>query len=36
MNEWPEKIDSALDVRDKQIADLTRRVEKLEGNPPAA
>jgi hypothetical protein len=37
MNDWSEKIDSALEVRDKQISDLTRRIEKLEGRqPPAA
>lgn len=26
MTDWPEKIDSQLEAKDKQIADLTRRV----------
>jgi len=33
MNDWAEKIDRALDVKDKQIADLTRRVQDLEQRP---
>jgi hypothetical protein len=30
MNKWSEKIDAALDVHDKQIADLRTRIERLE------
>ena len=30
MTDWSEKIDSQLEAKDKQIADLTRRIERLE------
>jgi phage shock protein A len=30
MNEWSEKVDAALEQKDKQIAALTERVDKLE------
>jgi hypothetical protein len=30
MNQWSEKVDAALNVRDKQIADLRARIERLE------
>lgn len=30
MNDWAEKIDSAIAVKDKQIAELSERVAKLE------
>jgi hypothetical protein len=30
MNEWAEKVDSALDEKDKQIAELSERIWKLE------
>ncbi len=33
---WSEDIDELLAQRDRRIEDLTRRVEKLEGNKPAA
>lgn len=37
MTDWSEKIDSQLEAKDKQIADLTRRVEKLEkGSGPSS
>ena len=32
MNDWAEKIDRALETKDKQIADITKRLEDLEGN----
>lgn len=30
MNEWPERIDTALGIKDRQIADLAERIRKLE------
>jgi len=36
MDQWAEKIDAALEVKDKQIADLTGRLEDLEHNRPPA
>lgn len=30
MNQWAEKVDSALEAKDRQIADLRSRLEKLE------
>lgn len=30
MTDWSEKIDLQLEAKDKQILDLTRRIEKLE------
>lgn len=39
MTDWSEKIDSQLEAKDRQIADLTRRIEKLEkssGTNPSA
>ena len=30
MTDWSEKIDSQLEAKDKQIADLVRRIENLE------
>ena len=30
MNQWSEKVDAVLDVRDKQIAELRARIERLE------
>jgi hypothetical protein len=36
MIEWSEKIDSALDKKDSQISDLTKRMERLEGDQPAS
>jgi hypothetical protein len=30
MNEWSEKVDAALDAKDKQIAALAERLSKLE------
>ena len=37
INEWAEKVDSAMDVKDRQVADLSERVRKLENgsNGPA-
>jgi hypothetical protein len=31
INDWSDRIDAALEARDKQIAELRARVEKLEG-----
>jgi hypothetical protein len=31
MNAWSEKIDAALEQKDKQIADILERLRKLEG-----
>jgi hypothetical protein len=36
MNEWNERIDKAMEARDKQISDLIRRIDKLEGKQPPA
>jgi hypothetical protein len=30
MNEWSEKVDTALERKDREIIDLTKRIEKLE------
>jgi len=30
MGDWSEKVDAALEQKDKQITELTRRIEKLE------
>ena len=30
MNEWAEKVDQALDAKDRQIMDLIERLDKLE------
>jgi hypothetical protein len=30
MNDWAEKIDSALETKDQEIAELRRRLERLE------
>jgi chromosome segregation ATPase len=30
MGDWSEKVDAALEHKDKQIVELTRRIEKLE------
>jgi hypothetical protein len=30
MNDWAEKVDSALEEKDKQIAELAARLAKLE------
>ncbi len=30
MNEWAEKMDEAMEEKDKQISALTERIEKLE------
>ena len=30
MGDWSEKVDAALEQKDKQIAELIRRIEKLE------
>jgi predicted nucleic acid-binding Zn-ribbon protein len=38
MNDWSEKVDQALETKDREIAELRARLEKLErrnGNPPA-
>jgi hypothetical protein len=32
MNDWSEKVDAALEQKDKQIAALVERIEKLERN----
>jgi hypothetical protein len=32
MNDWSEKVDAALEQKDKQIAALAERIEKLERN----
>jgi len=32
MNDWSEKIDAALEQKDKEIAALVERIEKLERN----
>jgi len=37
MNDWAEKIDTALETKDREIAELRGRLAKLEnGNEPAA
>jgi hypothetical protein len=35
MNEWAEKVDRSLETKDRQIAELRARLEKLEGDRPA-
>ena len=32
INDWSEKIDSALEQKDREIADLRKRLDKLEQN----
>jgi hypothetical protein len=34
MNEWSEKIDAQFEVRDREIADLPARIERLERRKP--
>ncbi len=36
MNNWAEKIDQALETKDREIAELRLRLEKLERRNPAA
>jgi hypothetical protein len=31
MNEWSEKVDQTLEAKDREIAELRTRIEKLEG-----
>jgi chromosome segregation ATPase len=31
MHEWADKVDQALETKDRQIAELLKRLEKLEG-----
>jgi hypothetical protein len=31
MNDWAEGIDPALETKDRQIAELQKRLEKIEG-----
>jgi hypothetical protein len=31
MDDWAEKVDRALDAKDRQIAELTERIRRLEG-----
>ncbi len=33
MDQWAEKIDAALDTRDREIAELRARLDKLEHRP---
>ena len=32
MHEWAAKVDTALEVKDRQIGDLSERIQKLEDN----
>lgn len=32
MDTWAEKVDSALDMKDREIADLRERIKRLENN----
>src|SRR5262249_45998513 len=32
MNEWTEKVDAALEQKDREIADLRKRIDRLESN----
>jgi hypothetical protein len=34
MDAWAERIDTALDIKDRQIAELRERIERLEKNNP--
>lgn len=35
MNEWAEKIDAAMEVKDREIAELRSRLDRLEGSETA-
>ncbi len=32
MDDWAEKVDAALETKDREIADLRTRIDKLESN----